>query len=204
MTQPISVTPTYSGGVLTGYDYGYDSDVTVSAPSIASDRGYLAWSLPPFAATAGSALATAGTVYLTRLRRVPAGTVTNIIIFLSAGGSTLTVGQCFAALYDSAGTLLGTTADQSTSWASAGFKTMPLSGGSVTRSSGDLYVAKWFNGTTGPSLYRSSNTSATMNNAGLVAPDMETATANTGVTTSAPATLGTQTAAGLHYWVAVS
>jgi hypothetical protein len=180
----------------------------VPAPSAqpvsqASDRGYLAWSLPPSALSGGTALATAGTLYLTRIRRVPAGTVSNLVVLLSAAGVTLTAGQCFAALFDASGTWLRSTADQATAWASPGFKTMALTA-PVTHTGGDLYAGLWFNGTTGPSIYRSSDTSSAMNNAGLSSPNLETATADTGLTTTAPASFGAQTASSFHNWVAVS
>jgi hypothetical protein len=167
----------------------------VPAPSAqpvsqASDRGYLAWSLPPSALSGGTALATAGTLYLTRIRRVPAGTVSNLVVLLSAAGVTLTAGQCFAALFDASGPWLRSTADQATA--------------PVTHTGGDLYAGLWFNGTTGPSIYRSSDTSSAMNNAGLSSPNLETATADTGLTTTAPASFGAQTASSFHNWVAVS
>lgn len=39
MTDPVSVTPVYSGGVLVGYDYGYDSDATGSPTASPLDAG---------------------------------------------------------------------------------------------------------------------------------------------------------------------
>lgn len=174
------------------------------APQLPTDRGYKAWSMPPFAASVGTALATAGTLYLTRIRRVPAGPVTNIVVFVSTGGTSLTAGQCFASLFTAAGVLLGTTADQATAWGSAGIKTMALSGGAITHGGGDLYAGMWFNGTTGPAMYRGANGSGTLNNVGLSAPNMETATANTGLTTTPPNPFGTQSTGALHYWVALS
>ena len=81
---------------------------------------------------------------------------------------------------------------------------MPLSGGPYPVSAGDYYVGLWYQGTTGPAIIRSGTVSAVLTNAGLSAPNLDMASANTGVTTTAPATLGTQTASVFEWWVALS
>ncbi|MFI7073568.1 hypothetical protein [Micromonospora sediminicola] len=171
---------------------------------VPADRGWLAWTQPPHVLVAGSALAPAGTLQLRRLRRVPAGQVTNIVTFLTVAGSSLTAGQCFAALYTAAGALVAQTGDQSTAWASIGLKVMPLAGGPYQVTGGDYYVGLWFNGTTGPAIVRSGTVSAALTNVGLSAPNFDMASANTGLTTTAPATLGAQTASVFEWWIALS
>jgi hypothetical protein len=180
------------------------SAVQSSAPALASDRGYLAWTQPTYVLNGGTALPTAGTVYLRRLRRVPAGSVTSIVTYLSAGGSALTAGQCFAALYTSAGALVAQSVDQAAAWATGGMKTMNLSGGPFPIAAGDYYVGVWFNGTTGPSVGRSGSVTATLTNTGLAAPNLEAASADTSVTTLAPAPLGSQTSILFEWWFALA
>lgn len=184
----------YSGG-------GGGGSYQAQAPA---DRGWLAWTQPPHVLTAGSALTPAGTLQLRRLRRVPAASATSIVTFLTAAGSGLTAGQCFAALYTAAGALIAQTADQSTAWATTGLKTMTLAGGPYTLTAGDYYVGLWYQGTTGPTIIRSGTVSAALTNAGLSSPNFDMASANTGVTTTAPATLGTQTASVFEWWVALA
>lgn len=176
-------------------------------PDEAADHGYLAWSLPLYSAAAGGVLPTAGTLQLIRIRRVPAGTVSNIVVYVGAAGSTLTSGQCFAALFTAGGTNVGITGDQATAWGSTGLKTMALASPYANPAQADLYAGLWFNGTTGPNLMRGGQgANAAQANAGLSAPNLVTASANTGLTNAAsvPATFGGQTGYVFHWWVALS
>ncbi|WBB94191.1 hypothetical protein [Verrucosispora sp. WMMC514] len=176
----------------------------VQVPHQPADRGYLAWTQPPYALVAGTSLPTAGTLNLRRLRRVRAGAATSIVTYVTAAGNTLTAGQCFAALYTAAGALVAQTVDQATAWTSTGLKTMALAGGPHSLAGGDYYVGVWFQGTSGPGLVRSGTIATPLTNAGLAAPNLEAATANTGVTTTAPATLGTLTASVFEWWFALA
>ncbi len=175
-----------------------------SQPSLPADRGYLAWTQPPYVLAAGSALPTAGTLVLRRIRRVPAGSVSTITTHVAVAGSALTAGQCFAALYTAAGVLIAQTADQASAWASTGLKAMPLAGGPYPLTAGDYYIGVWFNGTTGPAIIRSGSVSSVVTNAGLSAPNLDAASANTGVTTAAPTPFGAQTSFVFEYWFALS
>jgi len=172
-----------------------------------ADQGLIAWNYDTAMTGGGSAaLATAGTLYVQAVKLPAAASVTNILAELIVNGATLTSGQCFAALYQGAGgALLGTTADQSTAWGAGApsLITMPIAGGPVTAAAGTLYVALWFNGTTGPTFYRASATTSFIN-AGKAAAASRWGTADTGKTTTAPSTLGTISAAANTYWVALS
>lgn len=175
------------------------------APLIAADRGYLYWSMPLYATNGVSAFTPAGTMHIMRLYRVPALTVTSIAVGVSTAGSGLTSGQCFAALYTAAGTLVGQTADQSAVWNATGIKVMALTGGPYPITAGDYYVGFWYNGTTGPSFIRWNNSTGNtaISNAGHAASPFATATANTGLTTTAPSPLGAQTISSPLWWVAL-
>lgn len=166
-----------------------------------TDLGYVAWAYDP-AMTSGQANpGAAGRLELTRVHVDQAATVTNIEMVVSSVGVTLTAGQCFAALYTAAGALLAQTGDQATAWTSLGVKTMALSSAQSV-AAGDYYVAFWYQGTTAPQFSRQGNTAAI--NGKLAAPNLRYATANTGTTTTAPGTLGTQTSANNAWWVALS
>ena len=168
-----------------------------------SDHGLLSWAYDPAVSVATSTpLTNAGTANVVKLHVPEAQNITNILLYLSTQGSGLTSGQCFAALYQG-GSLLGTTADQSTAWAaSPGLKTMAISGGPVAVAAGDVYVAYWYNGTTGPAPLRG-NSSASVN-LNLAAASPRWGTANTGLTTTAPGTLGTISSAVTAYWAGLS
>jgi len=170
---------------------------------IALDRDLKAWSFSSMLTAGTTALTTAGTLYLVRVRRVPAGTVTNIIVAVGTAGSSLTAGQCFAGLFNASGTLLSATADQAAAWGTTGTKTMALTTPQAI-TSGDYYVGFFFNGTTGPAFTRSANTTASATNVGLSAPNLESCSADTGLTTAMPATFGAQTSDSRGWWVALS
>jgi hypothetical protein len=118
-------------------------------------------------------------------------------------GSSLS--NCFGALYTAAGALVGQTADMSTAWQSSGLQTMPLVGGPYNVAAGDYYVGLWYNGTTAPTINRSGHGfAAPQTNLGQSAAQYNAAFANTGLTTTAPATIGAKTSGVLHFWVAIS
>lgn len=128
--------------------------------------------------------------------------VASIVMAVTTAGATLTSGQNFAAIYNSSKALLGQTGDQSTAWTSTGVKSMSISGGPVIVPAGFYYVVVWSNGTTKPTFARGSNlnvTNGTLSNA-----NSRFATADTGRTTTAPATLGTFGGFTTAYWCGVA
>lgn len=170
----------------------------------AVDHGLQAWTYDPVSATASLALATAGTVYVVALKTNPR-LISNIVVGVQTAGGTLTASQCFAGLYQN-GALLGSTADQSGVWNSTGVKTMPLAS-PVNPLGGLVYAAFVFNGTTGPALAHAGAalTNAALDNVALAATVARFGTANTGVTTALPATLGAVSALSTAtYWVGLS
>lgn len=169
----------------------------------AVDHGGLTWTGDPVTATGTFTLATGGTVYVVALKALNR-VVTNIVIGVQTAGATLTSGQNFAGLYQN-GALLASSADLSTTWNSTGVKTIPLSNPVLPL--GELvYAAFVFNGTTGPTLgtHGTPLSNAALNNVGLAATVARFGTANTGVTTALPATLGTVSALSQSPFVMLS
>jgi hypothetical protein len=79
---------------------------------------------------------------------------------------------------------------------------MPLVGAPIAAAAGDVYVAFFFNGTTGPTLPRSNGNALV--NVGLAKASSRYATADTGCTTTLAGTLGTLTALSVSYWAGLS
>jgi hypothetical protein len=173
---------------------------------VPSDYGWKAWVHDLAFASTGGALTAQGTLFLTGIKIPVATTITNVILNVNTVGSSLTSGQCFAGLFQG-GNLLAATADQSTVFTSGGMKTMALTSAQSV-SAGMIYVGVFANGTTLPAFSVSPwGASLGLNNninTGLAQGSYRYSTANTGLTTAMPATIGTQSATGRTLWAAVS
>ncbi|HEY8999167.1 MAG TPA: glycosyl hydrolase family 28-related protein [Candidatus Saccharimonadales bacterium] len=166
-----------------------------------ADYGLLSQNMDIAMLSGNSVVPTAGTIFLAKMNIPVAITATNVLLWVAVAGSGLTSGQNFAALYSGSGTLLAKTSDQSANWQNTGLQTMPLTAAQALNP-GSYYVAFWVNGTTLPA-FRAGIGSASVN-AGLTGNAARFASANTGVTTTAPATLGTVSADGHSWWAAFS
>lgn len=166
------------------------------------DFGLLAWTFDMANAGTSQIITTAGTLQGARLYLGKAATVTNLCAYLQTAGATLTAGQNKGALYNSAGTLLGTTVDQATAWTSTGFKTMALAT-PVLCPAGLYDIVVWYNGTTAPSFSRSAGIALVQGpSSGQNLRYFNTN--DTGKTTAAPSTLGTKTAVNFGWWFGLS
>ena len=166
------------------------------------DLGYKAWAFDPVATQSTSTL-TAGVLYVVRLWVRQPTTISSGIVYVFTAGATLT--NVGFALYTAAGALLTSSVNANGATAAAfqstGLKTVTFT--TQTIAAGAFYLALWTTGTTQPALIRAINFSALINGA-LVAPNLRFASANTGLTTTAPATMGTQTALGAALWAAAA
>lgn len=115
------------------------------------DHGLLAWTMDPGASSANGTNLSAGFIYMLQVVLRQPATISKINLVLGAAGATLTANQCLAGLYDSSGNRVAITADMSTTWNSAGNKTMNLTS-SYTAAPGKYYIALLFNGTTSPTF----------------------------------------------------
>ena len=169
-----------------------------------SDVGWLAWNYDPAGVVNNSTIPTGG-VQLIGVQVRAAVSCTNVIVVVNTGGSVLTSGQNFAGLYNSAGTLIGTSADQTTAWASTGLMTMALTGGPFALPAGLYWVSLLSNGTTSPAFGRNVN-----NVAGLVNGTNAAATSRYGSILSGQHSLpgsitpASITAQGVGFWAALS
>jgi hypothetical protein len=179
-----------------------DTVVATTGPS-PSDFGLVEWSAPPDYLTGGTILAAGGTLYLVRVPVRQTRYVSNLLLNVTAAGSGLTSGQCFALLYAGApgGGLLAQSASQHTAWQSTGQVASALAA-PVQVPAGFVYVGFYANGTTLPTFARHGTTAAV--NAGLAATASKYGSANTGLTTTPPTSLGAISALAVGYWAALS
>jgi hypothetical protein len=158
------------------------------------------------ALTQGGTILTAGVLYMARIKLPEDSTVTNLITSVTTGGSTLTAGQNFGALYTSTGTRIAITADQASSWTGAGAKTMALASGPYELTAGTYYAAVLANGTTPPTFLRGHGVSTSTLNIGLTAPTGGRSLTSGAGQTSPPASV-TLASASLDFkawWFALS
>lgn len=129
------------------------SGVAVSAPPVTqpTDLGYQSWSYDPIGCRAGQVL-TAGVLYLARVQIRQAVSLSTIYLGMTTPGSTLTAGQNFVGLYNSTGTLVGSSADQSSSWTTGGVEKVIALSSSAAVTPGFYWVGILANGTTPPTL----------------------------------------------------
>lgn len=167
-----------------------------------ADQSWISWNYDPVHAQSGVAV-TSGTVYMMKIHLRAAATIASVNIVVSTGGTGLTVGQCFAGLYDSTGAQLGVTADQSTAWTSVAHHSMALTSPAAV-SAGSYYVAVLANGTTGPALIRSGSPYTIAMNANTTLATARWTTGPTAQTTlPASITLGSRAFTSNSYWTAV-
>jgi hypothetical protein len=188
--------------IMAGVTAGTLMQVRRTHGILPEDAGYAAWTMHPSGISATQSM-TSGTVYVIKLFLAGTGItkITNIVMFHGTG-SGLTAGQNFAGLYNSSGSLLASTADQSTNWATQGQHTMALSSPQDVTGASWVWIAYLGKGTTPPVLHRGSNqTSANLT--GSTGTNMLFASANTGQS-SLPGTLGTLTAVNSWPFVGVS
>lgn len=170
-----------------------------------ADFGYISWNYDPSMAGGGSQPA-AGVLQMSSLFIPQTTTITNVVLGVTLVGATLTAGSNFAGLYDSSGTLIDTTADQSTTWTSVGPKVMPLT---TTHSlpAGTYWVAMATTGTTRPSFHRAGSFTGlgSIVNQGLSAATYRFATTGSGITTlPASVTMSGRAVSDTTWWVAAS
>lgn len=178
------------------------------------DHGTLtAWNFDPGACVqAGTVVATAGLSYIFRFRALST-VISNLHVHLTAGGVSLTANQCFMSLHNDAGAQLGPGAITGSlhatgagGWGDGGFKTLPLNTPMLVTPYAWYKARLWFNGTTGPTLSRGTNSAAAIIDAAMTAPALRWATADAGLTTAglAPANLGALTGSNTAWWIGAS
>ncbi len=169
-----------------------------------SDHGLVAWNIDPSEAANSQAL-TSGTVVYMGLQIRAATSFSNIIVPITSPGVTLTAGQNLAGLYDSTGTRVAVSADQSANWTTVGAKVVPMTGAPIALSPGLYFVAVLSNGTTPITMLRETNiTNGTIINIGLTAATARASELAGQTGLSASITLSSRTLSIASIWTGIS
>lgn len=122
-------------------------DLLTTTSFLPNDHGYQIWSSDPQHCVGGANPGT-GAVRMVKMPRRPFSyTISNIVTFISTAGVALVANQCFAGVYDSAGTRQAVTADQSAVWNTTGVKSMAVTVPYVVTANADIWLALLYNGT---------------------------------------------------------
>lgn len=187
---------------ILGFERINGTSVGSSSPQ-PGENGLAGWTFDPAVVQAGTIVPTAGRLELARVR-ASGSLVTNILLAVTAAGVTLTAGRNLAGLFTDAGALLGTSVDQSTAWQSTGLITCALTAPQAVTPGAYYRVGFFATGTTLPTFARASvAVSGAALNPGQSAPTLRFSTADTGLTTALPGTIGAQTAAATAWWLAL-
>jgi hypothetical protein len=215
----------YDDGSNTDCFYGRDNLLitgTQSAPApnveqqqpqfdwTATDLGYAAETYEAWLTSdVTTRLITAGTLNLIGVRVRQPRTVSTIRLQLIGNGATLTTGENLVGLYNSAGQLVGYSADQTTAWGSGASKFVNAtltaeSTGSLDLQPGLYWIAILGNGTTMPSFNSNTNSSSTFANGNLTAATARYAT-NGSALTALPTsfTPSSSTLTQITWWAAL-
>lgn len=181
-------------------------DIVQAGVVLPGDHNLSGWSFPPEEVQGGTIVPTAGLLQVVRVRAM-SSIATNLLMYVTTAGATLTANQCLAALFTDAGALLGAGAvsgNQATAWQSTGLKTMALTVAQAVTPYAWYRVGFYANGSTLPTFARGAAVAAgAALNAGLSS-SLRWSTADSGLTTAMPSTLGAQTTIGTAWWAAIS
>lgn len=164
--------------------------------------GLQSWLYDPEAAVTGVILAT-GVVYLHRFVVTQGFLASNVVATVTTQGSTLTSGQNFVGLYNSSGTRIAVSADQTTAWGTTGAKTMAMTT-PVWLAPGTYYVGFLAVGTT-PPTFAAAGGFQNAYNAGLSGATLRHGSQLTGQTSlPTSVTLASSVSTAVNTWAGIS
>lgn len=165
-------------------------------------QGFISWDYDPENVSGSGNILTSGTIYLHKLYLQAGTTVNSIAAGIQVAGSTLTAGQSLMGIYNSAGTRVGVTADQSASWVSPGYKSAALTSPYSVVTAGFHHIALLSVGTTPPTFY-STNAPSSLFNGNTSGATLRHATNATAQTTlPSSLTLSSNVSTSANSWAA--
>ncbi|MEU0411725.1 hypothetical protein ABZ307_28440 [Streptomyces griseorubiginosus] len=201
----------YQQGVLTtSKSLAVGGGLSVAGAAVngiqSADHGFLAWNFDPILVQGANNTNTQGTVFLNAIKFRQARTVSNLHVYVSTAGTTITSGQNWIGLIAPDGTLLASTS-MDTAFASTGLKTMAITAQSVSASWYWVALLPNMTGTAAQLLVANAN-GATQNlspNIGLSAASYRCAVNGVTQTSLASITPANNSTTGAKpFWVAAS
>lgn len=192
------------------YNPSTSATATRQWPWQASDNNFLGADFDPLLTDSTGDLLNNGQICLSKTWLPASVTVANLIVIVTAVGTSLTAGQNWGGLFSSTGTLLAKTADQSTPWATTGVKTMALTveaGQSLTQGGSGVYVygALLVNAVGSYRFARARAQAATsLANQGLTSLNHRFGDSGSGQTTLPASIASTGTTSGHTLWMALT
>lgn len=173
------------------------TNASIASSWAPSNYGYKGWVCDPIIAS-GAGSPTNGTSYVAKIWLPRSGqTITHAYMRVSVAGTSVT--QTYCALYLSwGGSLLAQSDNRSSAMGSSNTVTFTFTPQTINQNY--VYVMFWTAGGTPAQFNRGAQTGAINDNLGS---DPRYATADTGLTTTAPATMGAKSASSLCWWVAL-
>ena len=165
-----------------------------------SDHGLLTWTFDPLFTDSAAGVQPGGNGWLFQMAvKLPVSAlVSGVAHGVRTAGATLTSGQNLVGLFDSNNTRVGVSSDQTTAWASTGFKQAALTA-AVTLPAGVYYVLFLANGTTRPT-WTSGRADDAAANYGRTAINWRTACNTTAAATAMPTARPTPNANSTPIW----
>lgn len=169
------------------------------------DHGLLGWSYDPMLPSSGAALTT-GTQYFVKVWVPRTALFSSVMFNVAVVGATLTAGANNLGLYNSAGTQIAATPDQTTTFTTTGIQTVNFS--SAVTVTGGLGVFIWggvkSSGTTPVALSRFSGTTS-LQSVNLAVSAARFATNGVGTATLLPASItpasNSVTTSAAYFWL---
>jgi hypothetical protein len=161
-------------------------------------NGLFAWTWDLALNSSVAQTGTSGLLFVSRIVAPRDGTITKLACVTTNAGRGITA--AYGALYDASGTLIVQSTNSSASIPTPGFQTFTLSS-SQDLTGGTIYqIGIWITGSGVPS-FACCPVDNGENNANTSGPTLRFSTANTGLTTTAPSTIGTKSAQGRAPWM---
>jgi hypothetical protein len=173
----------------------------------ASVNGFKAWTFDPAFIGSAKQINSVGTMYIARFVATEDASISTVSICVSSAGTT---SSCWAALYSAAGSLLQQSSS-SVDTTTTGLKAFSLASPESITAGTIYYAAVWATAGSGqaPSLLATANavvggSGQFSSSVGLSSPNFRSATANTGLTSTAPSTIGTMASVDPLIWFGLS